>query len=121
MNFILVDGTWKNSRAMLSRLKERASSVWGENGLSCLALSNSSLSVMHRLRPQPSRDRTCTAAACVQLLYELSSHRDLELKKLAQSAEALDDSLDLLLSVLSSRRQRHGKPIIRAQRWKDNK
>ncbi|KAH9330775.1 hypothetical protein KI387_002883, partial [Taxus chinensis] len=110
MNFILVDGTWKNSRAMLSRLKEHAHAIWGEKGLSCVALSNSSVSVMHRLRPQPSLDRTCTAAAAIQLLYDLSVLQELELKKLAQSAEGLEDTLDLLLNALSSRRQRHGKP-----------
>lgn len=120
MNFILVDGTWRNSRAMFCRLKEHALAVWGGESLPCLALSHSNLSVMHRLRPQPSLDRTCTAGAAVQLLYDLCLVQELELKGLDQSAKALENSLDLLLNALSGRRERFGKPIVRAQRWKEN-
>ncbi|XP_059074557.1 uncharacterized protein LOC131063330 isoform X2 [Cryptomeria japonica] len=101
-------------------IMDHAHAIWGDKGLSVIALSHSNVSVMHRLRPQPSLDRSCTAGAAIQLLYDLIVHQELESKKLAQSAEALEDSLDLLLNALSSRRQRYGKPVIRAQRWKNS-
>ncbi|MCD7465860.1 hypothetical protein HAX54_002038 [Datura stramonium] len=62
MNFILIDGTWSNSGAMFSRLKERYKLMWGEEEIPCITL-NTGASMMHKLRPQPSWDRTCAAAA----------------------------------------------------------
>ncbi|KAJ8478362.1 hypothetical protein OPV22_022089 [Ensete ventricosum] len=74
LNFVLIDGTWSNSSAMHRRLKERWALTWGEEHLPCISLSTLGASVMHKLRPQPSWDRTCTVAAAAGILWEL--HRE---------------------------------------------
>ncbi|KAM7271318.1 hypothetical protein ACFE04_030532 [Oxalis oulophora] len=49
LNFILLDGTWSNSAAMLKRLKDQAKLVWGNEDLPCITLSTGA-SAMHKLR-----------------------------------------------------------------------
>ncbi|CAN6444445.1 unnamed protein product [Victoria cruziana] len=112
MNFILVDGTWNNSAAMFNRLKDRATKIWGE-GPNTISLAIPSTSVMHRLRTQPSKDRSCTAAAAADLLTELSQLPQLSPLGLHQSAEALNDTLESLLDALTRRRIRTGRSISR--------
>ncbi|VFQ83236.1 unnamed protein product [Cuscuta campestris] len=117
-NFILLDGTWSNSTAMFSRLKERAKSLWGEE-LPCISL-NTGLSLMHRLRPQPSWDRTCTAAAASGLLQELHLLPAFDSYELDKHADAIEDALEVLLDVLTKRRLRMGRPIAREGRHCSN-
>eukprot|EP00271_Cylindrocystis_brebissonii_P010188 TRINITY_DN26299_c0_g1_i1.p1 TRINITY_DN26299_c0_g1~~TRINITY_DN26299_c0_g1_i1.p1 ORF type:complete len:841 (-),score=83.08 TRINITY_DN26299_c0_g1_i1:210-2732(-) len=76
VHFILIDGTWSNSRAMVSRLMDDAREAWGGREMACLALeSEGRPSAMHHLRPQPSEERTCTAAAASSLLRQLHYHQ----------------------------------------------
>ncbi|RAL41773.1 hypothetical protein DM860_008955 [Cuscuta australis] len=117
-NFILLDGTWSNSTAMFSRLKERAKSLWGEE-LPCISL-NTGLSLMHRLRPQPSWDRTCTAAAASGLLQELHLLPAFDSYELDKHADAIEDALEVLLDVLTQRRLRMGRPVAREGRHCSN-
>ncbi|XP_044466466.1 uncharacterized protein LOC123196479 [Mangifera indica] len=49
LNFALIDGTWSNSAAMFSRLKEQAKSVWGEESFPCITLTMGAFA-MHKLR-----------------------------------------------------------------------
>jgi DTW domain-containing protein YfiP len=49
LHFILLDGTWNNSAAMLKRLKDHAKSVWGDEDLPCISLATGA-SAMHKLR-----------------------------------------------------------------------
>ncbi|XP_044503993.1 uncharacterized protein LOC123224403 isoform X2 [Mangifera indica] len=49
LNFVLIDGTWSNSAAMFSRLKEQAKSVWGLENFPCISLTMGASS-MHKLR-----------------------------------------------------------------------
>ncbi|KAJ4976639.1 hypothetical protein NE237_001745 [Protea cynaroides] len=112
LNFILIDGTWNNSAAIFSRLKEQAKLVWGEEDLSCITLAMPGVSVMHKLRPQPSWDRTCTAAAAIGLLSELHVLPEVSSLHLDKQAEAVEDALVVLLEALTSRRLRM------ACRWK---
>lgn len=114
MNFILIDGTWSNSAAMFRRLQERAQSVWGDD-LHCISLTTGA-SAMHRLRPQPSWDRTCTAAAAAGLLSELHLVPEFSSFKLEEQAETLEDGLEVLLEALTARRLRLGRSITRRQR-----
>ncbi|XP_023532105.1 uncharacterized protein LOC111794368 [Cucurbita pepo subsp. pepo] len=114
LNFILIDGTWSNSAAMFNRLREQAKSVWGED-LPCISLTTGS-SAMHKLRPQPSWDRTCTAAAAASLLFELQLIPRLSSVGLEKQGEALEDSLEVLLEALTSRRIRMGRSITRKVR-----
>ncbi|KAG9447833.1 hypothetical protein H6P81_013961 [Aristolochia fimbriata] len=116
INFILLDGTWNNSAAMFRRLKDKAKSLWGEEDLPCISLSTSALSAMHKLRPQPSWDRTCTAAAAARLLVELHNRPEFNNYKLDEQAEAVEDVLDVLLEALTARRLRMGRSCRRRQR-----
>ncbi|XP_020519785.1 uncharacterized protein LOC18429100 [Amborella trichopoda] len=121
VNFVLIDGTWNNSAAMFRRLKQRARIEWGTEDFPCLSFPNSTVSVMHKLRPQPSWDRTCTAAAAVQLLSELSHLPSLESKGLDKQAEALGNALVVLLDALINRRKRMGRSITRRERSNNNR
>ncbi|CAH9114043.1 unnamed protein product [Cuscuta epithymum] len=115
-HFVLLDGTWSNSTAMFSRLKERAKSIWGEGEeLPCISL-NTGVSLMHRLRPQPSWDRTCTAAAAIGLLHELHLVPAFDSYELDKHADAIEDALEVLLDALTKRRLRMGRTITRKGR-----
>ncbi|KAG5545335.1 hypothetical protein RHGRI_017710 [Rhododendron griersonianum] len=114
LNFVLLDGTWNNSAAMFGRLKDKANEVWGED-LRCISLATGA-SAMHKLRPQPSWDRTCTAAAAVGLLDELHSLQELSSLGFDKQAEALEDALGALLDALTARRLRMGRSITRRER-----
>ncbi|GJN34272.1 hypothetical protein PR202_gb22921 [Eleusine coracana subsp. coracana] len=119
-NFVLLDGTWSNSAALYRRLKERWTAVWGEEDIPCISLSTLTASVMHKLRPQPAWDRTCTAAAAAGLLLELHMRPDLSAFRLEKQAEAVECSLDILLDALTVRRVRLGRSITRKQRHNRN-
>ncbi|PWA39455.1 DTW domain-containing protein [Artemisia annua] len=114
LNFILIDGTWSNSAAMFRRLKERADLVWGDD-LPCISLTTGA-SAMHKLRPQPSWDRTCTAGAAIGLLDELHLVPQFNSLGLDKQAEAVENSVDVLLASLTARRVRMGRSITRAQK-----
>ncbi|MQL80839.1 hypothetical protein Taro_013292 [Colocasia esculenta] len=116
LNFVLIDGTWSNSSAMYKRLKEHARLLWGGDDLPCISLSSLGVSVMHKLRPQPAWDRTCTAAAAIGLLSELHLRPELSSYGLDKQAEALDNALDVLLDSLTKRRLRLGRSITRKER-----
>ncbi|KAL6909769.1 hypothetical protein ACP4OV_001428 [Aristida adscensionis] len=146
LNFVLLDGTWSNSAALYRRLKvgtfgaevvgimaavvgtgagwravmvERLTALWGEEDIPCISLSMLSASVMHKLRPQPAWDHTCTAAAAAAaagLLCELRMRPDLSAFKLEEQAEAMECSLDILLDALTARRIRLGRSITRKKR-----
>eukprot|EP00250_Pteridium_aquilinum_P008498 c17994_g1_i1 orf=129-1337(+) len=113
LNFILIDGTWSNSKAMISRLQSRAKATWQEQSMQSVSLSLDKLSVLHDLRPQPSLDRTCTAAAAAQLLRELDCREELGACKLGEAADALDKALKHLLEALTTRRIRVGRSVTR--------
>ncbi|MCE3215621.1 hypothetical protein HAX54_003001 [Datura stramonium] len=115
LNFILIDGTWSNSGAMFSRLKERYKLMWGEEEIPCITL-NTGASMMHKLRPQPSWDRTCTAAAAIGLLDELHDHPNFVSYGLDEQAKAIEDAVEVLLEALTARRLRMGRSITRKQR-----
>ncbi|KAK7846749.1 uncharacterized protein LOC112023984 [Quercus suber] len=115
LNFILIDGTWSNSNAMFSRLKEQATSIWGAEDLPCISLATGA-SAMHKLRPQPSWDRTCTAAAAIGLLSELQLLPEFTSYGLDKRAEAVEDALVALLEALTTRRLRMGRSITRKVR-----
>ncbi|XP_051148005.1 uncharacterized protein LOC127263098 isoform X2 [Andrographis paniculata] len=114
MHFILIDGTWSNSGAMFRRLQDRAKLVWGDE-LQCVSL-NSGASAMHKLRPQPSWDRTCTAAAAASLLDELQLLPDFSSCGLDKQATAVENALEVLLEALTARRLRMGRSISRRER-----
>lgn len=114
MNFILIDGTWSNSGAMFSRLKDRYELMWGDE-LPCIML-NTGASLMHKLRPQPSWDRTCTAAAAIGLLDELHDLPNFVSYGLDKQAKAIEDAVEVLLEALTARRLRMGRSITRKQR-----
>ncbi|KAI7747716.1 hypothetical protein M8C21_032983 [Ambrosia artemisiifolia] len=118
LNFILIDGTWSNSAAMFRRLKERADLIWGDD-LPCISLSTGA-SAMHKLRPQPSWDRTCTAGAAIGLLDELHLVSQFNSLGLDKQAEAVENSVDVLLASLTARRVRMGRSITRRQRHHDD-
>uniref|UniRef100_A0A0E0LBD0 tRNA-uridine aminocarboxypropyltransferase n=1 Tax=Oryza punctata TaxID=4537 RepID=A0A0E0LBD0_ORYPU len=120
INFVLLDGTWSNSAALYRRLKERWTAIWGEEDIPCISLSTLSASVMHKLRPQPAWDRTCTAAAASGLLWELDMRSELGAFELGKQAEAVECSLDVLLDALTTRRLRLGRSITRKQRHNRN-
>ncbi|XP_062225193.1 uncharacterized protein LOC133923905 isoform X2 [Phragmites australis] len=119
-NFVLLDGTWSNSAALYRRLKERWTATWGEEDIPCISLSALTASVMHKLRPQPAWDRTCTAAAAAGLLWELHMRPDLSAFELEKQAEAVECSLDILLDALTARRVRLGRSITRKERHNRN-
>lgn len=119
-NFVLLDGTWSNSAALYRRLKERWTARWGDEDIPCISLSTLSASVMHKLRPQPAWDRTCTAAAAAGLLWELNLRPELSTYEFEKQAEAVECSLDILLDALTTRRVRLGRSITRKQRHNRN-
>ncbi|KAI4333970.1 hypothetical protein L6164_018715 [Bauhinia variegata] len=119
LNFILLDGTWSNSGAMFKRLQDRAKSVWGDEDLPCISLSPGA-SAMHKLRPQPSWDRTCTAAAAIGLLSELHDLPQFSCLGLDEQADAVEDALTNLLEALTTRRLRMGRSITRKARHTNN-
>ncbi|CAL5047894.1 unnamed protein product [Urochloa decumbens] len=119
-NFVLLDGTWSNSAALYRRLKERWTAIWGDEDIPCISLSTLSASVMHKLRPQPAWDRTCTAAAAAGLLWELNLRPELSMFEFEKQAEAVECSLDILLDALTTRRVRLGRSITRKQRHNRN-
>ncbi|KNA08141.1 hypothetical protein SOVF_165280 [Spinacia oleracea] len=112
LNFILIDGTWSNSTAMFKRLKDRAKLLWGEDDISCISVT-AGASAMHKLRPQPSWDRTCTAGAAAGLLSELQLVPQFSSYCLDKQAEVMEDALDALLEALTARRLRMGRSIQR--------
>ncbi|RDX68088.1 hypothetical protein CR513_52959, partial [Mucuna pruriens] len=114
-HFILIDGTWSNSAAMFRRLQDKAKSAWGDEDLACISL-NPGASAMHKLRPQPSWDRTCTAAAGAGLLSELQLLPQFSSIGLDKQAEAVEHALAVLLNALTNRRLRMGRSIIRKVR-----
>lgn len=114
-HFILIDGTWSNSAAMFRRLQDKAKSVWGDEDLACISL-NPGASAMHKLRPQPSWDRTCTAAAAAGLLSELQLLPQFSSFELEKQAEAVEHALTVLLDALTNRRLRMGRSITRKMR-----
>ncbi|XP_047073863.1 uncharacterized protein LOC124683387 [Lolium rigidum] len=116
LNLVLLDGTWSNSAALYRRLKERWTAIWGEEDIPCISLSMLTASVMHKLRPQPAWDRTCTAAAAAGLLSELHMRPELSEFDLEGQAEAVECSLDILLDALTVRRVRLGRSITRRER-----
>ncbi|KAG1334999.1 DTW domain-containing protein YfiP [Cocos nucifera] len=125
LNFVLIDGTWSNSAAMYRRLKafdqkltggknrtnkkDRWISLWDDEDLPCISLSTLGASVMHKLRPQPSWDHTCTAAAASGLLSELHQRPELSVCGLDKQAEAVENALDVLIDALTTRRLRMGR------------
>ncbi|KAG2606196.1 hypothetical protein PVAP13_4NG208400 [Panicum virgatum] len=119
-NFVLLDGTWSNSAALYRRLKERWTARWGDEDIPCISLSTLSASVMHKLRPQPAWDRTCTASAAAGLLWELNLRPELSTYEFEKQAEAVECSLDILLDALTTRRIRLGRSITRKQRHNRN-
>ncbi|KAF8043298.1 hypothetical protein BT93_A1591 [Corymbia citriodora subsp. variegata] len=119
LHFVLIDGTWSNSAAMFRRLKEQAKIVWGEDDLPCISLTTGA-SAMHKLRPQPSWDRTCTAAAAIALMSELQAVPEFSSYGLDKQAEAVEDALQVLLEALTARRLRMGRSITRKVRHTTN-
>ncbi|XP_027341648.1 uncharacterized protein LOC113854692 isoform X2 [Abrus precatorius] len=115
LHFILIDGTWSNSAAMFRRLQDKAKSIWGDEDLACISL-NPGASAMHKLRPQPAWDRTCTAAAAADLLSELQLLPQFSSVGLDKQAEAVDHALTILLEALTNRRLRMGRSISRKVR-----
>ncbi|XP_052178995.1 uncharacterized protein LOC127792517 isoform X2 [Diospyros lotus] len=114
LNYVLLDGTWNNSAAMFRRLQDQAKEVWGDD-LSCISLSTGA-SAMHKLRPQPSWDRTCTAAAAAGLLNELQLLPDFISFGFDKQADAVEEALAVLLDALTGRRRRMGRSITRRGR-----
>ncbi|KAI3736155.1 hypothetical protein L6452_15689 [Arctium lappa] len=98
--------------------QERADLAWGDD-LPCISLTTGA-SPMHRLRPQPSWDRTCTAAAAIGLLDELHLVSQFSSLGLDKQAEAVENSVDVLLASLTARRLRMGRSISRAERHHDD-
>ncbi|KAG4981247.1 hypothetical protein JHK82_034492 [Glycine max] len=95
--------------------EDKAKSVWGDEDLACISL-NPGASAMHKLRcgrPQPSWDRTCTAAAAAGLLSELQLLPQFSTVGLDEQEEAVEHALTVLLDALTNRRLRVGsvKPL----------
>lgn len=67
-------------------------------------------------RPQPSLDRTCTAAAAIGLLSELHLLPEFSSHGFDKQAEAVEDALVVLLEALTTRRLRMGRSISRTVR-----
>ncbi|ONI17091.1 hypothetical protein PRUPE_3G137200 [Prunus persica] len=95
--------------------KDQATSVWGEADFPCISLATG-VSAMHKLRPQPSWDRTCTAGAAIGLLSELQLLPEFSSFGFDKQAEALEDTLVILLEALTTRRVRMGRSITRKVR-----
>lgn len=71
-------------------------------------------------RPQPSWDRTCTAAAAIGLLSELQQLPQFSTYGLEDQAETVEDALVVLLDALTARRIRMGRSITRKVRVAGN-
>lgn len=71
-------------------------------------------------RPQPSWDRSCTAAAAISLLYELHLVPKFSRHGLESQAEAMENALEALLEALTTRRLRMGRSISRKARRYNN-
>ena len=71
-------------------------------------------------RPQPSWDRTCTAAAAIGLLSELQVLPQFSSYGLDKQNEALENAVDVLLEALTARRLRMGRSITRRLRHSSN-
>lgn len=126
-------------------VQEHAKLTWGDDELPCISLSMPGVSAMHKLRqvanaelathflscvlfflllkwyyfenrPQPSWDRTCTAAAAIGLLAELHTVPSFSTFGLENQAEAVENGLDVLLDALTARRLRMGRSITRRER-----
>jgi len=67
-------------------------------------------------RPQPSWDRTCTAAAAAGLLLELHLLPRFNSAELDKQAETVEHALTVLLEALTKRRLRMGRSITRKVR-----
>jgi len=67
-------------------------------------------------RPQPSWDRTCTAAAAAGLLSELQLLPQFSSIELDKQEEAVEHALTVLLDALTKRRVRMGRSITRKVR-----
>lgn len=67
-------------------------------------------------RPQPSWDRTCTAAAAAGLLSELQLLPRFSSVGLDKQSEAVEHALTVLLEALTKRRLRMGRSITRKVR-----
>jgi hypothetical protein len=67
-------------------------------------------------RPQPSIERTCTAAAAAQLLRELHECNPQVTHGLDKTADAIDNSIESLSDALVGRRRRVGRPTVRTRR-----
>lgn len=70
----------------------------------------------YEVRPQPSWDRTCTAAAAISLLDELQLVPQFGSFGLDKQAEAIENALEVLLEALIARRLRMGRSISRKER-----
>ena len=67
----------------------------------------------HPRRPQPQKDRICTAGAASTLLRELSQRGELDGMGLGEAADAVDDAIGTLLGALGKRRIRNGRSTLR--------
>lgn len=76
--------------------------------------------VLAKGRPQPSWDRTCTAAAAIGLLDELHDLTNFVSYGLDKQAKAIEDAVEVLLEALTARRLRMGRSITRKQRHNRN-
>lgn len=115
-------GEMKIFLAYLLQLVHQQCTNSGNNILNSLyyysLLQNSSVSQFLHLicRPQPSWDRTCTAAAAIGLLSELSLLPQLSSYGLDKQADSVEEALVVLLDSLTGRRLRMGRSITRKVR-----
>lgn len=65
--------------------------------------------------PQPSIEKTCTAAAAGQLLRELHQISLLASFNLDSTADTIDNAVDCLSDALVGRRRRVGRPLVRTR------
>ncbi|RZC46508.1 hypothetical protein C5167_039453 [Papaver somniferum] len=112
------DALFSNASKSLEEQKEHAKVAWGEEEFPCISLSELGESPMHKLRPQPSWDRTCTAAAALGLLSELHLLPEFSSIGLDKHAEAIEDGLEILLKALTGRRLRMRRSITRTEKYK---
>lgn len=67
-------------------------------------------------RPQPSIEKTCTAAAAAQLLRELHQRPFFAGHSLDKTADTIDNAVNTLSEALVDRRRRVGRPLVRNRR-----